>query len=343
MKGYYLLFILFCSSLSCCILSTDRGDLSVDRHHEIANGVTLVAPPKEFDNNPMLEISKINANWVALNPFGFTATDEPAVHFNNDRQWWGEKINGIIRCVEMAHNSQLKVLLKPHIWARGIWCGDIKYESEEEWRSWEEDYLEYITTYARVADSTSVDMFCIGTELKQFVIYRPQFWQEVIDSVKSIYSGPLTYASNWDEYEMVDFWDRLDYIGVNAYFPLHDDKVASMSDLTEAWKPIRKKLETFHKKWNKDILFTEYGYLSTEYNAHNTWEKEKMIKELEVSQEAQQIAIDALYQSFHSASWWYGGFLWKWYPDNYRIRNKEKDYTPQGKLAEQVLIKWFNK
>ena len=62
-----------------------------------------------------------------------------------------------------------------------------------------------------------MDLFAVGTELKAFAKKRPEFWKQLIQKVRTVYSGPLTYAANWDEYHEISFWQDLDYIGCLLY------------------------------------------------------------------------------------------------------------------------------
>ncbi len=313
------------------------------RNSEWIKGITLVAPPDEFSTDPMHPLKAINSEWVAVVPYAFSPQHSTKIYYGEGKQWWGETKEGIIESIELAHQSGMKVLLKPHLWLRGTWTGDMTFETSEEWSQWEREYRHYILEMANLADSMNVEMFCIGNEFKTFVVTRAQFWKELIDAVRSSYDGSLTYGSNWDEFEMVPFWEYLDFIGINAYFPLVDAKRPEFSDLLKAWEPVKERISRVQEKVDKPVVFTEYGYLSTEFNTHNTWDREKMLHELEPSEEAQSVAIDALFFTFYQEDWWYGGFLWKWYPFEYRIRNREKDYTPQGKVAESTLNNWFLK
>ena len=45
-------------------------------------------------------------------------------------------------------------------------------------------------------------------------------WRSLITAVRGVYRGPLSYAANFDQVQEVGFWDALDAIGVNAYYPL---------------------------------------------------------------------------------------------------------------------------
>ena len=49
-----------------------------------------------------------------------------------------------------------------------------------------------------------------------------------------MYSGKLTFGANWYlEYEDVTFWDDLDYIGIQAYFPLTKKENQGVDELVK--------------------------------------------------------------------------------------------------------------
>lgn len=121
-------------------------------------GVTLEAPPRPTPDSPLTEITQVNANWIAIIPFGFTRQESAQVQFNSDRQWWGERTAGVRETIVHAHNRNLKVMLKPQLWIRGMWTGDLEFKQEEQWQSWEQSYADFILTFARLADSLQVDL-----------------------------------------------------------------------------------------------------------------------------------------------------------------------------------------
>jgi hypothetical protein len=275
-------------------------------------------------------------------PYAFTPSQKAQVSFGLGHQWWGESPVGVKETIHRAKESQLKVMLKPQVWSHGWWTGDYSFESNEEWNRWEKDYEDYILFYASLADSMQADLFCIGTEFKNAINQRPEYWSALIAKIRDIYHGPLTYAANWDNFSAIPFWDQLDYIGINAYFPLSDEKTPSIRSLSKAWKAPIKEIRSCQSQYDIPVIFTEYGYLSVDGSAHNTWELEEKINTLDQNQAAQAIAIDALHQVFSSEAYWQGGFLWKWYPDMQGHEgNPDKDYTPQGKEAEKILARWF--
>ena len=307
-------------------------------------GITLVAPPRSFDQDPMLAIKNISAEWVAIVPYAFTPHNGSNVRFGSARQWWGEKKEGVVETIRLAQKNGMKVMLKPQVWMQGTWVGEMDFQTENDWQSWEIDYEKYIMTFVDVAVKMNVEMICIGTEFKIASVKREQFWRDLIAKVKSKYTGLLTYSSNWDDYKTLPFWDALDIIGISAYFPLAEAVTPNVYFLKYKWAPIKKKLKRFSEKFGKPILFTEYGYLSVDGCANRTWELEKIRSELKVNEKAQANALEALYSSFWEENWWAGGFLWKWYPSGYaREERRIKDYTPQGKISEKIIKKWYQK
>ncbi len=305
-------------------------------------GLTFVAPPEPFIDDPMRDIISIGANSIAVVPYAFTPPGKSEVHFDTHHQWWGESPEGVIETIRRAHHSDIKVMLKPQVWSHGHWTGDYSFDKPDEWKQWESQYQDYIIYFARVADSLAVEWYCIGTEFKTAIRDRPKFWTDLIDSVRNVYSGKITYAANWDNYDQIPFWDQLDVIGINAYFPLSEAKTPTVRELMSSWDPIRRHLDEFHSLHSLPILFTEYGYLSVDGCAYNTWDLEGKVDNLPINEQAQANAIEALHRTFYPTKYWQGGFLWKWFPN---MRGHEgypaRDYTPQGKVAEQILSECF--
>lgn len=116
-------------------------------------------------------------------------------------------------------------MLKPQIWIpKGGFTGNIKMKSEKEWITFESNYEKFILFFAKHAQTTNCELFCIGTEMNSFVIARPKYWSDLILKIRKIYTGKITYAENWDTYATVPFIPSLDYIGIDAYFPLDTEK-----------------------------------------------------------------------------------------------------------------------
>lgn len=338
----YLIALLMIGALSF-FLASSRSVPSDSTDAAKKYGLSFVAPPDSFSIEAMEAVRQSGAGWIAAIPYAFTRVGEPRVYYNSGRQWWGERPEGCRHTIEMAHAAGLRVMLKPQVYVPRGWVGSLDFETEEAWQSWENDYEAYILPFAEMAEELDVALFCIGTEFKTAVPKREAFWRRLIEKVRQRYSGPLTYAANWDEYAKVPFWDALDYVGVDAYFPLSETATPSVDELVQYWQPWVEQLRDFSHQAQRPILFTEYGYLSVDGCAGKTWELEKKLTELAPNQQAQANAIDALLTVFSQEEFWAGGFLWKWYPTRRGREDQDgKDYTPQGKSALEILRRRYD-
>lgn len=305
-------------------------------------GMTLVAPSDSFPHNPFIELKELNIDWVAVVPYAFTPENKSEVLFGNGHQWWGETPHGAEVTIIKAKENGMKIMLKPQLWMHRTWVGDMRFSSDDKWKEWERGYENYIMTFAEIAERHKVEILCIGTEFKKALVEREFFWRALIKKVRSKYSGLITYCSNWDEFETVKIWDAVDLIGVSAYFPLSEEKTPDVMNLVKKWKPIKKKMAAVSKKFEKQILFTEYGYLSVDGCAGKTWILEKNRRQIPANEKAQCNALEALYTSFCDEPFWAGGFQWKWYLEGtHRKQFREHGYTPQGKKALEVIGKWY--
>jgi hypothetical protein len=341
--------MLFLGLLCGCLWACHESNPSLQalklpqaKRHFTFTGVSFVAPPKPFEEDPMQALRDNGVGWISVIPYAFTRQGEAVVHYSGSKQWWGESIEGVTATIQKARLAGIKIMLKPQLYVPGAWTGDLDFPTEQAWENWEQDYERYILTFAKVAADLNVEIFCVGTEFRNHIKKRPTFWPQLIDKVRAQYHGQVTYAANWDDFDAVPFWHKLDFIGINAYFPLKKSKTPSPHDLLDAWQPYLQRIESYAKTQGKSVAFTEFGYLSVDGCAGKTWKLEKNIKQLKVNELAQAHALDALLHACSERKWWRGGFVWKWFPNMHGHEGYlEKDYTPQDKLAEKVLAKWY--
>lgn len=57
----------------------------------------------------------------------------------------------------------------------------------------------------------------IRTECKTAVNLRPLFWESLIKSIRAEFKRVVSYAANWDNYQNIPFWDKLDFICIDAF------------------------------------------------------------------------------------------------------------------------------
>jgi hypothetical protein len=93
-------------------------------------------------------------------------------------------------------------------------------------------------------------------------------WRELIAAVREVYAGHLTFAANFDQYRAVGFWDALDVIGINAYFPLRSELHPGQPietlhpSFVERWREIVTEIDGMRvaRGLDQGVLFTELGY-----------------------------------------------------------------------------------
>lgn len=306
------------------------------------NGISFVASGSPTSQTHVDAVKNVHANYAAVMPFAFIRNiEQPTLLFNTERQWYGERKEGVKQYIEMLQQNDIKVMMKPQIWiSHGEFTGYMKMDSEENWKLLETSYRDFILTFLDVAVEMNIASFCIGTELEQFIVHRPAFWNDLISEIKKLYKGKLTYAANWDEYKRVPFWDQLDYIGVDAYFPVSDMKTPTVADAQQGWQPWKTELKGVSEKYQKQILFTEYGYRSVDFAGKEPWRSERSMNV--VNMEAQVHLTQALFNELYHEPWFAGGFIWKWFIEHSRAGGAESSqFSPQNKPVEQTIKAHF--
>lgn len=275
-------------------------------------------------------IRDLGANTIALVPYAFTrAPRETYIHTNTD-----ESDDRVIRTLEAAQQLGLRVTLKPQLWARGF-TGDIVFDHTADFERWFEHYRRWVLHYARLAELHRVDLLVIGTELGG-VSGRETAWRGFIADVRRIYSGPLTYAANWDrEFEALPFWDALDYLGLNMYYPLAAAGETPRHNSLRVQELV-KKIGALARRHNKKVLFTEVGYPSTANAAVEPWKEDGGSLNVELQRQCYETVLGA----FSPQPWFAGLYWWKW-PSHGRGSPHEVNYSPLGKPALEVVARWY--
>ena len=308
------------------------------------NGISLVSSNKAINIEDVHQIKNVEANHAAVIPFGFIRDiKEPLVEYNLEWQWFGETKAGVRQYVNLLKSQDIDVMLKPQLWvSHGMYTGLIEMKTEEDWLLLEKSYSEFILSYAQLAEELEVPIFCIGTELIGFVMNRPIYWEEIILKIREQYQGKITYAANWDEFDNVLFWEQLDFIGVDAYFPLTEKNNPSIRELEENWAEHKDKMEKVSTRVNRPVMFTEFGYRSVDHALKEPWSSQHI--EGDVNLKIQATALQSLFNAFWHEEWFAGGFVWKWFPNHAGSGGtKDNRFTPQNKPAEKVIKEVYQK
>ncbi|MGV6827825.1 MAG: glycoside hydrolase family 113 [Flavobacteriales bacterium] len=302
------------------------------------NGISLVASGKPLYQKNIHPIKEVHANYASVMPFGFIKNiNHPDIRFNTNRQWFGETNEGVKQYIALLQKNNIQIMLKPQIWIwNGEYTGLLKMTSENHWNELEQSYEKFILNYATIAQETQCEIFCIGTELEKFIAHRPQYWHELITKIRSIYSGKLTYAANWDEYKRVPFWKAVDFIGIDAYFPISESKTPTLSEAKQGWQAWIAEMNQISQNNKTPILFAEYGYRSIDYGGKEPWATHR--NEEGINLETQSVLLKALYEEVWNKNWFAGGFIWKWFGDHPQVGGENNNrFTPQNKPAQELI------
>lgn len=283
-------------------------------------------------------MAAVGAEWVALVPYAFGPGEDGRLQWNaEDWQWWGETEHGTRTQIRLAKAAGLKVMMKPHLWLEhGAFTGT--YDATN-WEAFAASYRDYLLQFARVAETEGAEVLCIGTELRCFTEQQPAYWNALIDTLRAVYHGKLTYAANWDEVAHVPFWSQLDLIGVDGYFPLTPRPTSNVDSIAAGWAPHVRLLGALSARVNKPVLFTEMGYTCTTHCTVEPWKEDNSAPS---DQHAQAAAYAAFFRTMHAQPWYAGCFVWKWFADGgKRSERQENDFSPQGKAALSVMSSAF--
>ena len=238
---------------------------------------------------------------------------------------------------ERAQAAGVTLVLKPHLayWGAFKWRGEIHFDDERAWARFFESYTPYIVALARAAEAHHHPLFVVGTELER-TVHRPE-WRDVIAKVRAVYRGELSWAANWDGVERVPFWDALDVIGVQAYFPLTKPGAPFTVDVVRAgWVPWVEKLRALSTAHGKDVCFTEVGYPRGPEAGSAPWTPAHDDTETHRVQRA--ILIDAALDVIAQEKFIRGGFWWKWMPT---LAPFDRDFSMKDpEVTERLRARW---
>jgi hypothetical protein len=241
-----------------------------------------------------------------------------------------------------AKSKSLRVILMPMVLLDNPaketeWRGTLQ---PTDWSRWFDNYREMIDHYARIAQSTGVDVLVVGSELvsSEEQEHSAEEWIHTIQEVRSIYKGQLTDSSNWDRYEKVPFWKYLDFVGMNSYWDLGKNRDVSVEDINKNWTKIQDKMFDFLTGVHKPVILLEAGWCSLSNAAEHSWDYTQ--EQLPADNDLQKKLYEAFFQSWWGKPQLAGFVLWEMHPGG---DDTGKGYTPQGKPAEDVMRRWFAK
>ena len=308
------------------VMSTYAEDYSSENFKESMRRASSVGV-----HDVVLIVPYIQSNFYAndLHPSGQTPSDQAL-------------INGINTIKSLGMKPSLKVFAEsPDGWRA--------YINPSDREGWFYNYSNILKKYATIAQQNGVGLFCIGTEMIKLTSAaenpdNTRRWKQLITDVRSVYKGRVTYSAQfdrswWDEIDNLGFLGDLDDIGISAYYHLTDNNNPSVDELKNQWGKIEPgDIGYFSNKYNKPIIFTEFGYKSMDraFEVPGDWSINSNFNEAN-----QAKGYEAFFQYFSNVPYFAGVHLWDWSTNPNAGGQGNTDYTPQNKSAQDVMKKYF--
>ncbi len=291
------------------------------------------------------QVARAGGNWISLTVFGRVWDKHSAGVTLDFERPFEETRENVERSVRLAHARGLRVLLVPHLWLEsGEWRAELDPGSDARWQQWAASYRRFVLAWARLAQESGVDLFSVGVELRSWVTTaRAPSFVRIIDEVRRVYRGPLTYAANWDDAEDSVIWGRLDVIGINAFYPLHWEDDATLDQLSAGGLRAAQAVGDLAARHERPVVFTEFGYTARENAAIKPWLWPEELGRVSENQAAQAQAYAALLSNLPDVAGFSGMFVWRIYADLADTSQEPSwGFSPWDKSAEGVLRDAFD-
>ncbi|TLP82805.1 glycoside hydrolase family 113 [Maribacter sp. ACAM166] len=288
----------------------------------------------------LLKQKNLGSNAMAIVPYSGIEDVHTPAPFRFSTHAGGENDEAVVHAASTAHDMGMFTLLKPQIFVGGSWPGGIEMPTNEQWDVFFDHYYRWIRHYAFLGEIHEMDALCLGVEFTKATLSRPDAWRSMIKRTRGLFSGQLTYAANWgQEFENIEFWDELDFIGLNSYYPLSKKDNPTDEELTLKFDTIKAKIRTVYKRFKKPIVFTEIGFRSIDA----PWKNPHAEADESINEEAQERCYEIIFKGIENEPWCQGILWWK-YPSYLEYRGSDNNaFTPNNKLADETVRKWFSK
>ncbi len=291
------------------------------------------------------ELRRFGVNWISVTPFGRLWSLESTQISMDFEEAYDENRAAVHRMVAQAHARGIRVLLIPHLWVEtGGWRGEIDPGNDDRWSAFRESYRRFVVSWAQNAADAGADAFSIGVECASWSGRFGGFWTALIAEIRTTFPGLLTYSANWDEADNVLFWDQLDLIGINAFYPLADQPNATDDDYRRGAERIVPRVYELATTVRRPVWFVEVGYTTCADAAVQPWLWPDHMEEVVIDEREQARALDSIFGAFLPQPWFVGAFLWRYYANLDDVSQEAVwGFSPHGKEAESVLRRIFHR
>jgi hypothetical protein len=278
-------------------------------------------------------VSRTGASHIILTPSGIQETaHSQAINFSSDRTPSDEELSALIG---YAQSIGLRVILKPTVNCKdGTWRAFINFfdkdvPCEPKWRVWFAAHERFQIHYAVLAEQTGCVMFILGCEMVM-AERREAEWRDLVEKVKLVFKGPVSYNTDKYQEDTVRWWDCVDVISSSGYYP------------SGSWEAELDRIEAVVRAYGKPFFFAETGCMSASGSSRvpNDWTMTDGAANV-----AEQAAWYREMFTHTKRRPWVGGYgFWSWsgaLPYAEANADGNKGYELYAKPAEKVVREYF--
>ena len=257
----YVLFAFCAAALLISFTPAEAGNTIYEPTQDTGLGFNLVSwwnPASDGEDGAAIWEHAVQDAWdhgfthVSLCPVRYFDPSTGTIATTSEK---GPELSHIAAGAARAKSLGMTVTINPFV----------EYQDFTQWRGqWDPtgtvadtfwtDYTQYVADVAAVAQTTSADRMTIGTELRAIMRNSAHNAEvsAVIDAAEAGFSGDIGYAANHDNYRNANLtanvWenDKVDFIGVDAYFQLASNAQADASGA----HPDGSFIDTVEGNWN---------------------------------------------------------------------------------------------
>lgn len=248
--------------------------------------------------------SRINVEWQVAE---YTRNTAPLMNkdVHGDPNWVGTPTDkSVVELAKLLHDKGIEVTFYPFIFIdkKGQpWRGEIHANSQQSVDNFFKHYEKFIMHYANleydgVKFRKVIKRFLIGSELEALLQFQNSTHEfpavekmiELAAKVRDVVGSrvEISYAANWTEYSQTSngwyhldkLWadKNIDFVGIDAYFPITNTKDLSKKDTFENvsnwWSSIHTNPNKIVTKWKpkmKPIVFAEIGFTPLKHTSND--------------------------------------------------------------------------
>ncbi|MBR1752788.1 MAG: hypothetical protein IJ740_18280 [Ruminococcus sp.] len=248
--------------------------------------------------------------------------------------------------IRKAKSLGLKVCLKPMVDCLDrSWRARINFptETDEYWNKWFASYSRFMLYYAKMAEDEGCEMLCTGCEMAG-MDSQTEHCIGLIERVREVYHGIIMHNINHGDEFRFPWLDRVDIIGISAYYPVSVEGDNSKETMLKMWAAHRERVRQCAERYGRDVMFAEIGVRNERGCTMYPWDFHHR-PDAPFDEQEQADFYETAMQTMWDEPYFRGFFWWDWKailpPEDKAGENK--DFTVFGKKAEKVLKEWYTK